>query len=316
MLQMVLLDTNKIPKKSVEQIKEKLSKFGELTCYNSTDVDELVSRCQNASIILVNKNQINEEHFKALPNLKYIIVVATGYDNVDVIAARQYNIKVSNIPTYGSQSVAQHAIALLLELTNQVGLVSSLVKDGKWSGTRHKHLELANLTLGIFGFGNIAQCTIKIALGFGMNVLVCSSHGGRASYVTDLPLKFVDRDVLFMKSDVISLHCPMSDDTKDLINTNSLSLMKPNCLLINTSRGGLVNEADLYHALKTKQIAGAGLDVFNPEPIDANNPLLTLDNCFVSPHNAWVSDAALARWLNSIEEYVVNFTENKFTNIV
>ena len=316
MLKMVLLDTDKIPKKSVEQIKQSLGKVGELVTYETTAPDEVAYRCKNAQIILVNKNIINAEAIKSLPNLKYIIVVATGFDNVDVVAANQHGVKVSNIPTYGSQTVAQHTIALLLELTDKVGWLTQMVKQGHWNGTGHKHRELADLTLGVFGFGNIAQKVIKIALALGMKILVCGSKGRDANYTSGLDVRFVGRDEIFAHSDVITLHCPVTDYTRELVNKTSLALMKPGGLIINASRGALINEEDLYQALINKHLAGAALDVLQIEPAKPENPLLSLDNCYFTPHNAWVSNAALKRWLDDIEACVLNFRQNKFINLV
>ena len=316
MLKMVLLDTDKIPKKSVEQIKQSLGKVGELITYETTAADEVALRCKDAQIILVNKNIINAEAIKSLPNLKYIIVVATGYDNVDVITASAYGVKVSNIPTYGSQTVAQHTIALLLELTDKVGWLTQLVKQGQWNGTGHKHRELADLTLGVFGFGNIAQKVIKIALALGMKILVCGSKGSKANYVTDLDVSFVGSDEIFTRSDVITLHCPVTTTTKELVNKTSLALMKPGGLIINASRGALINEEDLYQALISQHVAGAALDVLQIEPAQPDNPLLSLDNCYFTPHNAWVSTAALKRWLDDIEACVLNYQQGKFINLV
>lgn len=316
MLEMVLLDTDKLPKKNYIQMEQRLTPLGNLTSYDTTGIDEVVTRCKNAEIILVNKNIINREHISALPKLKYIIVIATGYDNVDINAAKEYGVKVSNTPTYGSQTVAQHTIALILELTNKVGWLNQMVKEGKWNGLRHKHIELANQTIGIVGCGNIAKCVIKAVLGLGMNVIVCSSKGKDANYDTDLPVKFVDKETLFKNSDVISLHCPVNDATIGLVNKASLGMMKPTSFLVNTSRGLLIDETDLYDALSNKIIAGAALDVLRVEPAESDNPLLKLDNCIFTPHNAWVSEVALGRWLDNIQTCVMKYLNNEFITLV
>ncbi len=314
MLNMVLLDTEKIPHKYSQSIQERLRQFGNLVSYITTAIDEVIPRCKDAEIILVNKNILTKEHLQNLPNLKYIVVIATGYNNIDTAGAYQYGIKVSNLPTYGATMVAQHTLALLLELTNQVGRVNYMIKHkGKWGGTGHKHLELLGLTLGVIGFGNIAKAVIKIALAFGMKVLV---NATKSNYETDLAVKFVDRETLFKNSDVISLHCTLNGMTANIINIASLSLMKPNCLLINTSRGGLINEADLHNALLNKQIKGAALDVLNQEPVAEDNPLLELDNCLFSPHNAWISDASLDRWQDDIISCIEGYLDNKLINLV
>ena len=314
MLKMVLLDTEKLPYPQSVELQESLKHLGELSSYVTTTPDELVSRCQDAQVILVNKNLIQREHFKALPNLRYVIVIATGYNNVDVIAAQEFGINVSNLPTYSAPIVAQHTLALLLELTNQVGKVSHMVQyEGKWGGTKHKHLELAGLTIGIVGFGNIAKRVINLALALNMNVVV---HRRRENTATDLPLNFVSKEELLCKSDVITLHCPLTAETQEFINAESLSQMKPGCLLINTARGGLVNEADLYAALLNKQIKGAALDVLNQEPPAPDNPLLQLDNCIITPHNAWVSPATLQRWKDDTLACVNNYLAGRFINLV
>jgi glycerate dehydrogenase len=316
MLNMVLIDTEKLPKKNYVQIEERLNLVGNFKSYPNTSMDILVERCIDAEVILVNKEVINEDHIKALPNLKYIVVIATGYDNVDVAAAKKHGIQVSNIPDYSTITVAQHTIALLLELTNHVGRLSSLVKNGKWFETKSKILELSGLTLGVFGFGNIARQVINIALALGMNVLVCSRDGARAKYNTDLAVKFVDKEELLQNSDVISLHCLVNDQTRDIIDKAAFKLMKHNCLLINTSRGALINEDDLYEALSTGQITAAALDVLKEEPPKAKHQLFSLDNCIFTPHFAWYSEASLERWVNQIEACVLGYKKNQLINLV
>jgi glycerate dehydrogenase len=282
--------------------------------HSTTSLENIKERCYNSEVILVNKDILTADHFKLLPNLKYVIVVATGYDNVDVIAAKQYGIKVSNIPDYGTQIVAQHAVALLLEVTNQVGYVSrQLQQSGNWYGIKQKHLELSGLTLGVIGFGRIAKVFIKIALALGMKVNVSSRQ---TNYETNLDVKFVDKETLFKTSDIISLHCQLNTDTMEIINKKSLSLMKKTSILINVSRGGLINESDLYESLLQKRIMGAALDVLTIEPATLDNPLLKLDNCIITPHNAWVSEGSLQRWLNAIIRYIKNFEKHEFINLI
>lgn len=315
MLPIVLLDTQKLSREFNQQLANSIKGAGwEMISYKTTPLENIQERCNGCEIILVNKDVLKEEQFKLLPDLKYVVVVATGYDNVDVIAAKRYGIAVSNIPDYSTETVAQHTIALLLELTNRVGNVSYMVqKQGKWYGIGHTHLELCGLTLGVFGFGKIAQNVIKIAAALGMKIMVASRQ---QSYTTDLPVTFVDKETLFKNSDVITLHCPLTDATKHLINKDTLALMKPSSLLINASRGGLVNEADLYSALSNKQIQGAALDVLLQEPTAADNPLLTLDNCIITPHNAWSSKASLSRWLHNIIACISSFQKGEFINLV
>ena len=314
MLKMVWLDTAKTPKKLVAQLEDNLRKFGELASYPDTNPNKIVERALDAEIILVNKVVVGAEQLQRLPKLKYIIVIATGYDNVDVNGANKLGIFVSNIPDYSTLTVAQHTIALLLELSNQVGRVNHNLKTThKWLGGGHNILELSKLTLGVFGFGQIAQTVVKIAAALGMKIIVTS---GKNNYKTDLPVSFVDLDTIYNASDVISLHCPLNSQTRHLINANTLRLMKPTAFLINTARGGLVNEADLYTALLNKTIQGAALDVLNIEPPEPKNPLFNLDNCIITPHNAWLSDAALSRWLNIINNSMLGYLNGNLINLI
>lgn len=313
-MQIVLLDTFRTPKHMAAMIAEVFPQFGEYRSYENTTLENIAERAHMAEVILVNKAELGLEHFKLLPNLKYVIVIATGYENVDVKAAASLNIPISNIPGYSSDIVAQHAVALLLELTNHVGKTSHVVmKEHKWQGVSQNLTQLSGLTLGIVGFGDIAKKVIVIGAALGMNILV---HSRKMSYVTDLPVKFVDKDELFQHSDVISLHCPCTDETKYIINHESLTKMKPTAYLINTARGGLVDEVALYNALSKRQIAGAGLDVLEIEPAIPDNPIFELDNCVITPHNAWLSDKSSQRWINIIQDNMIAYTEGKPINLI
>jgi len=298
----------------IAMIAERFSQFGEYRSYETSTSDNIVERAYQAEVILVNKVELGADQFKLLPNLKYVIVIATGYDSIDVKAAASLNIPVSNIPGYSSEIVAQHTIALLLELTNHVGKTSSLVmKEHKWQGVGRKLTQLSGLTFGVVGFGDIAKKVIVIGAALGMNVLVYSR---KTNYVTDLPVKFVDKDELFRGSDVISLHCPCTDETKYIINHDTLASMRPTAYLINTARGGLINESALYDALSKGQIAGAGLDVLEIEPANPDNPLFELDNCVITPHNAWLSDKSLQRWINIMQDNMIAYTEGRLINLI
>ncbi|MCE3267982.1 MAG: hprA, partial [Burkholderiales bacterium] len=295
-------------------ITERVSQFGEYQSYDSTTLENIVEHAFNAEIILVNKAELRANHFKLLPNLKYVIVIATGYDNIDTKAAASFDIPVSNIPGYCSEIVAQHTIALLLELTNNVGNTSSLVmKELKWYGVARNLTQLSGLTLGVVGFGDIAKRVIAIGIALGMKVLVYSRQ---TSYVTSLAVKFVKKNELFQQSDVISLHCPCTDETKHIINHATLAIMKPSAYLINTARGGLIDETALYLALFTKQIAGAGLDVLEIEPARTDNPLFSLENCIITPHNAWLSDQSLHNWINIIQDSLIAYAKGKIINLI
>jgi len=313
MLKMVLMDTNRLPRKQLVELEARLRQLGELVTYSYTTSDEVLEYCADAEIILVNKAILGQQQLHHLSKLRYVVVVATGYDNVDVAAANKNGIKVSNVPNYCTISVAQHTIALLLDLTNQVGRISAELKqEGKWHNVGHKSLELAGLTFGVVGFGNIAQAVIPIVRALGMKVIVLQN----STKYTDLPVTFVDKETLFKQSDVISLHCPLTPNTHELVNQETLAWMKPSALIINTARGGLINEDDLYTALSSKQIMGAALDVLNQEPVDLNNPLLKLSNCVITPHSSWLSEASLQRWLDIITLNVVNYTQGKFINLI
>jgi glycerate dehydrogenase len=313
-MQIVLLDTNKLSKHMVAMLAEYFSQFGEYKSYESTTLDDIADHAYHADVILVNKAELTANHLKLLQNLKYIIVVATGYDCVDVKAAHNLNITVSNIPDYSSEIVAQHTIALLLELTNHIGKSSTLVmKEHEWKKGWQSLVELSGLTLGVIGFGSIARKVIKVAIAFGMNIVVYSR---KTTYVTDLGVKFVDKDELFRESDVITLHCPCKEETKYIINSDTLSQMKPTAYLINTARGGLVNESALYDALSNKRIAAAGLDVLEIEPARPDNPLFELDNCIITPHNAWFSEKSVERWMRVIQDNMMAHTDGKPINLI
>lgn len=310
----VLLDTNKLPKNMAAVIEDRFSKLGEYRSYASTNIDNIVEHAYDAEVILCNKSELDARHFKLLPNLKYVIVIATGYDCIDIQAAADFNIPISNVPGYCSEIVAQHTIALLLELTNRIGESSHLVKhEHRWLGLKRHNLELSGLTMGVVGFGDIAHRVIVIAIALGMKVLVYSR---KSAYLTDLPVKFVNKNELFGQSDVITLHCPCNNETRYIINKDTLSMMKSSACLINTARGGLINETALIHALSNRQIAGAALDVLEVEPPHVDNKLLKLDNCIITPHSAWLSDNALRHWIDIIENNMLAYNQGKLINLV
>lgn len=313
MLKIVLLDTNKLPQRWTESLQYEISLLGEYKSYFYTDLTNLLDNAADADIILTNKALINREHLKHLTKLKYIIVVATGYDCVDISECKRLNIPVSNVPSYSTFTVAQHTIALLLELTNNVAFVSNFTKQKSEYSVKHPWcIELSNLILGVIGFGAIAQQVIKIASAMGMRLLVHT----RTNYHTDLGVEFVSKDELFERSDVISLHCPCTDETINLINAETISLMKPNSYIINTARGALINEKDLFTALKNKQIMAAALDVLDPEPPEKDNPLFTLNNCIITPHIAYLSEQSLDRWLTIITDEIKSYLSGKLINLL
>jgi glycerate dehydrogenase len=272
------------------------------TCrvYDRSSPDEVVERARDAELVLTNKTPLTADTLARLPNLRYIGVLATGTNVVDVPAARARGICVTNVPGYGTRSVAQHTLALILEATNHVGLHAAGVRDGSWSRSpdwcywQKPLVELDGLTLGIIGYGSIGKKVATLARAFGMHIVATSRS---ATVHTDDGVTFLPLDRLLAESDIVSLHCPLTDDTRNLINAATLARMKPTALLINTSRGPLIAEADLADALRNQRIAGAALDVLSAEPPPADNPLLTAPNCLVTPHQAWATRAGRQRLL-------------------
>jgi Lactate dehydrogenase and related dehydrogenases len=290
---------------------EGIEALGSLTVYDRTSAQEVVSRCRDASIVLTNKVAFNEEIIHALPLLKMIGVMATGYNVIDVKAAHAKGIVVCNVPAYGTASVAQHTMALLLELTNQVGVHVASVAAGEWVKApdwcyrKTNITELAGKIMGIVGWGNIGQQTARIAAAFDMKVVYYSPSK-----------KNVELPELFTTSDYISLHCPLTRHNAGFVNNDLLQLMKPTACLINTARGQLINEQHLADALNSHRIAGAALDVLSAEPPSPDNPLLTAKNCIITPHNAWISREARQRVMDITVENVRAFLQQRPVNTV
>jgi glycerate dehydrogenase len=296
---------------------EGIKVFGDLTVYDRTKPEELIDRCRDANIILTNKVPLNEAAIAQLPRLKMIGVTATGYNIIDVQAAAKRNIVVCNVPAYGTASVAQHTIALLLELTNHVGKHAASVAAGDWvrsadfSYQLAPITELAGKTMGIVGWGNIGQQTARIAQALGMELLYHNPSKKDNAFAEWVPLT-----ELFAKSDVISLHCPLKPENTGFVNRDLIAVMKPSAVIINTSRGPLINEQHLADALNTGRIAGAALDVLSAEPPPAQNPLLTAKNCIITPHIAWVSKEARQRVMDVTVKNVAGFLNSKPLNLV
>ncbi|MBN2851482.1 MAG: D-2-hydroxyacid dehydrogenase [Clostridia bacterium] len=299
---------------------EALKKLGEVTIYDRTGNDQIVSRIGDAEIVLTNKTPIRRETLDQVNNLRYISVLATGFDVVDIKYASKKRITVSNAPAYSTNSVAQMVFALLLEICHQVGDHNQKTKEGKWSRSidfsfwDHPLYELKDKTMGIIGFGQIGRQTADIALAFGMNVLVATRTVDKA--LEKSGLSFVSLEKLYSNSDVISLHCPATDSTKEMINMDTISKMKKGVILINTARGALVAEEDLAEALKTGHIAYAAVDVLSKEPADINNPLLQAPNCFITPHIAWATKEARQRLMDITVKNVVEFQGGHPVNVV
>jgi glycerate dehydrogenase len=267
---------------------------------------------------LTNKTVLHRKVIEALPELRYIGVLATGYNVVDLAAATARGIPVTNVPHYGTPAVAQHTFALLMELTHRTGDHADAVRHGRWcrnpdfSFWDHSLMEIEGLTLGIIGYGNIGQAVATIGRAFGMRVLAYSVP----AVVPGTGVEAADLETVFRQSDVLSLHCPLTAETCGLVNARTLSWMKPTALLINTSRGPLVVEQDLADALNDGRLAGAGLDVLAVEPPSPENPLLAAQNCVVTPHIAWATRAARARLMRQVVANLEAFLAGRPVNVV
>jgi glycerate dehydrogenase len=296
-----------------------LESLGKCTVYDRSAPEEVVPRAKDAEIVLTNKTVLSSDTIKQLPKLKYIGVLATGYNIVDIEATRDTGIPVTNVPTYGTQSVAQIVFAHLLNLAEHIAHHTQTVKSGRWTSNLDFSywdtplIEIAGLTMGIIGFGRIGQATAKLAIAFEMNVIFYD-----IAKPTSIPegCQSAGLDDIFRSSDVISLHCPLTSDTKKIINRESLELMKKTAFLINTSRGPLVDEQALAEALNNERIAGAGLDVLSEEPPGENNPLLKARNCYITPHIAWATIAARKRLLQIAVDNAASFLAGKPQNVV
>lgn len=294
--------------------------FGSIAIHDRTPVGDVVARASGATCVLTNKTPLSAETFGRLPDLKYVGVLATGYNVVDVQAAKARGVVVSNIPSYGSASVAQHAFALILELANHVQVHADAVRAGEWSSnvdwcfTKTPIVELAEKTLGVVGFGRIGRLTAAIGHAMGMRIL---AHDANETAPPPYPgFRFVPLDALLGDSDVVSLHCPLFPATQGLINRRTLALMKPSAFLINTSRGPLVVDEDLAEALNAGRLAGAGLDVLSVEPPPADNPLIGARNCLITPHTAWASREARSRLMQLAVGNLAAFLQGAPTNVV
>lgn len=297
-----------------------IEKHGELTVHDRTAPEQIMERLAGAEIVFTNKTPLTREHFAANPQMRFVGVLATGYNVVDIAAAKERKIPVCNIPTYGTMAVAQFAAALMLELCHRVGRHADSVKTGDWSrGSDFCYwlnplIELDGKTLGVVGFGRIGQAFGKIAQAFGMNILAVDEYPNK-SLESDT-LRYTTLDDLYANADVISLHCPLFDNNKGMINQAAIAKMKPGVLILNTSRGPLINEADLAEALKSGRVAGAGVDVLSCEPPTLENPLLSAPNCIVTPHIAWATKEARSRLMNIAVDNLAAFIKGKAQNVV
>jgi len=297
----------------------RLETLGECTVYDRTAPEDIVERVGEGEIVLTNKTILSADILRHLTRLRYIGVLATGYNVVDVEAAGERGIPVTNVPSYGTRSVAQMVFAHLLNLTQHVAHHARTVRDGRWAACPDfcywdmPLLELAGLTLGIVGFGRIGRAVAGLARAFGMKVIVYD-----VIVPAEMPdgCRMAELEDVFREADVLSLHCPLTPRTEKLINAERLALMKPTAFLVNTSRGPLIDEPDLAQALNAGRLAGAGLDVLSTEPPAADNPLLTAKNCYITPHIAWATRSARQRLLSIAIDNVAAFVAGKPQNVV
>lgn len=299
---------------------EDFGSVGFLTVYDSTAEKDIVPRCIDSEIVLTNKVPFTRETMEQLPKLKYIGVTATGYNIIDTKAASEMGIIVTNVPEYSTEGVAESVFAHILEFTHRTMALAMAVRKGEWGESgRFSYFpypleELHGKTMGIVGMGHIGMRTAEIASAFGMGVIFNSRSPKPEA--EEKGFKPVDLNTLFSEADYISLHVPLTDETKDIINKESLSLMKPTAILINTARGGLIDEEALAEALKDGKIAGAGLDVLKDEPPVNGSPLIHAKNCIITPHTAWAAKETRQRLMNNTLENLVSFLIGTPKNIV
>lgn len=291
--------------------------LGETVCYPLTPAELVVQRIGDCEAVIINKTVFTEDVLKSCPKLKYIGLCATGYNNVDVKAASELGITVCNCPSYSSDAVAQQVFAYILYFMNKIAEYNSDVQKGGWINSEtfsyfpFPIYELKGMTLGIIGFGSIGRRVSEIASAFGMKIIASSRSPKEADNVEFLPLTEI-----FKRSDIITLHCPLTEQTENIINIENLKLCKPSAIVINTSRGGTVNENDLAFALKNKIISAAAADVISCEPMKKDNPLLNIDNCIITPHVAWASVQTRKRLVKIVEDNLRMFINGTPQNIV
>jgi len=297
---------------------DELSEMGELKVYERSSPTEVAERCRDAEIVLINKVPLTAATIRGLSRLRYIGVTATGYDMVDLEAARSRDIAITNVPVYGTNSVAQYVFALLLELCHHVGLHSRAVSEGEWTRSidfafwKRPTMELHGKTMSLIGFGRIGRRVAELAHAFGMQVL---AHDIRQADPPEYsPFAWVSQDEAFCTGDVVSLNCALTPENREMVNASLLATMKKSAFLINAARGGLVNERDLAAALDSGQIAGAAVDVVSSEPIRADNPLLDAKNCIITPHIAWASLESRQRLKQTSIDNVRDYLNGKNVN--
>ncbi len=298
---------------------EGIAQFGELTTYDRTPPEKVVERAKDAEILLINKTVINADMLMQMPKLRYVGLQSTGYNVIDGKAARELGITISNIPAYSTNAVAQLVFAFILQITNKVTLHSDAVHNNEWTNCpdfcfwKAPLTELAGKTIGIIGFGSIGLRVSEIAKAFGMSVMAYTPHPKPEKF-TDI--KFVSLDELLNNSDIITCHCPLTPETTGLINTENISKMKDGAILINTSRGPVIDDKAVAEALNSGKLTAAGIDVLTTEPPKADNPLLKAKNCFITPHIAWAGYETRARLISILEDNLRAFLEGHPQNVV
>ncbi len=316
-MKIVFLDANTINPGDLSW--DELTRLGEVNIYKRTMPQHIIDRCQNADIVITNKVIFSEEVLLQLPKLKCICVAATGFNVIDIVAARKRGIPVCNVVGYSTNSVAQHVFALVLALNHQVENHAQDVNNDGWKNSKdwsyqlNSNFELAGKTMGIYGFGKIGQKVGEIALAFGMNIISHHKHPKRDA---KKGVKFVSLIELFAESDILSLHAPLTSENEGIVNLDNLRSMKSSSILINTGRGGLVVEKDLHYALEQGIIAGAGLDVISAEPPINGNILIGTKNCMITPHQAWAAKESRQRLLSEIVLNIKAFQKGQPRNVV
>ncbi|NCB01498.1 MAG: D-2-hydroxyacid dehydrogenase [Spirochaetia bacterium] len=299
---------------------EGFEKLGNLTVYDRTDEKDILDRIKDAEIVITNKTPLNEATITLSPSLKYIGILATGYNVVDIVSAKKQNIIVTNIPTYGTAAVAQFAISLLLEVCHHIGEHNRSVQEGKWSNCKdfcywdYPLIELDGKTIGIIGFGKIGQNVARIASSLGMKILAYDAF--QNPELENETCHYATLDTLFANSDVISLHAPLLKETQGIINKENIAKMKDGVIILNNSRGPLIVEEDLREALLSHKVAGAAVDVVSSEPIKKDNPLLGIPNCIITPHISWAPIEARARLMEVAVKNLAAFLKGSPINVV
>ena len=294
--------------------------LGETRIYHQTPQEEIANVIGDAEIVLINKGEINKEILDKCPNIKYISVIATGFNKIDLVEAKKRGILVSNVPSYGSKAIGQHAVALLMEITNHIAHHDQEVRklrrssDTDWCFWDYPVYELEYKTLGVIGLGRIGKTVATTCMAMGVNVIAYDDY--QSEDMLKLGVEYVSLDELLARSDIISMHCPLLESTKNMINKDTIAKMKDGVILLNNSRGGLINEYDLAEALRSGKVLGAGLDVMAVEPIEKDNPLLTAPNCFITPHISWAALDTRRRLIRFAIDNVKKYLEGNPINIV